>query len=140
MEKSLTAELLAEAANLSQQDIRLHFPKFKLEPERLILADRLSAMGMPSAFDQLKGTTDFLQMAPRKPDDYLLISQVIHKAFISVDRYGTEAVAATAVVMVRATSIPAEPLEIRFDRPFAFAIQHTASGACHLLGRVMDPR
>jgi serpin B len=100
-------------------------------------------MGMPSAFDKPRGSADFSRMAPRKPDDYLAIREVIHKAFIAVDKYGTEAAAATAVVMMRATSMPVEqekPLEIRADRPFAFAIQHVSSGACLFLGRVADPR
>jgi serpin B len=143
LEKSLTAEVLAGAAELPRQDIRLHFPTFKLEPERVLLADNLIAMGMPGAFDKPRGSADFSRMAPRKPDDYLLISEVIHKAFIAVDKHGTEAAAATAVVMMRATSMPvepAEPLEVRVDRPFAFAIQHVSSGACLFLGRVTDPR
>jgi serpin B len=77
------------------------------------------------------------------PNDYLAIREVIHKAFLAVDKHGTEAAAATAVVMMRLTAMPAEdekPLEIRVDRPFAFAIQHASSGACLFLGRVADPR
>lgn len=143
LEKSLTTEILTGAAELPRRDIRLHFSTFKLEPERVLLADNLIAMGMPRAFDKPSGSADFSRMAPRKPDDYLLISEVIHKAFIAVDNHGTEAAAATAVVMMRATSMPvepAEPLEIRVDRPFAFAIQHVSSGACLFLGRVTDPR
>ena len=143
LEKSLDAALLATSRELPQQDIRLHFPKFKLEPERVMLAQNLITMGMPSAFDKPRGSADFSRMAPRKPDDYLAISEVVHKAFIAVDKYGTEAAAATAVVMMRVTSIPvepAEPLEIRADRPFVFAIQHVSSGACLFLGRVADPR
>ena len=82
-------------------------------------------------------------MAPRKPDDYLCISEVVHKAFLALDEHGTEAAAATAVVMMRATAMlpePEEPVEVRADRPFAFAIQHAPSGACLFLGRVTDPR
>jgi serpin B len=100
-------------------------------------------MGMPTAFDQPPGSADFSVMAPRKPGDYLCISHVIHKAFIAVDKDGTEAAAATAVVMVERSAMPVErpkPLEVRVDRPFAFAIQHVASSACLFLGRVSDPR
>lgn len=143
MEKSLTAEYFAEAAKAPTREIRLHFPKFKLEPERVLLSEALIGMGMPLAFDKPTGSADFSRMAPRKPDDYLCISEVVHKAFIAVDQYGTEAAAATAVAMIRATSMPVqptEPLEIRVDRPFAFAIQHIGSGACLFLGRVTDPR
>lgn len=143
LEKTLDTQLLTAARDLPQRGIQLHFPKFKLEPGRVMLSENLIAMGMPSAFDKPQGSADFSRMAPRKPDDYLAIREVIHKAFIAVDKYGTEAAAATAVVMMRATSMPVErekPLEIRADRPFAFAIQHVSSGACLFLGRVADPR
>lgn len=143
MEIQLTPEILAAAAKAAPREVALHFPKFKLEPERLMLAEELVKMGMPTAFDKPPGSADFSVMAPRKPDDYLFISYVIHKAFIAVDKDGTEAAAATAVVMAKARAMPVEPpkpLEVRVDRPFAFAIQHVASGACLFLGRVSDPR
>ena len=142
LEKSLNAQTLRKAANAESRQIRLHFPQFKLEPPSIRLAEQLIAMGMPTAFDKPQGTADFSRMAPRKPDDYLAIDDVIHKAFIAVDQYGSEAAAATAVLMIRATSIeiPEEPLVLRADRPFAFAIQHRSSGACLFLGRVTDPR
>lgn len=141
-EKSLNTERFAETAKANAKKIDLHFPSFKLEPERVMLAEELIAMGMPSAFDKPQGSADFSRMGPRKPDDYLFISHVIHKAFIAVDKHGTEAAAATAVVMTRATSMPQpeKPLVIRVDRPFAFAIQHIDSGTCLFLGRVTDPR
>ena len=135
MEKTLTADLLQQAASAENREILLHFPKFKLEPPSIALADHLSAMGMPSAFKQ--GTADFSLMA----SEPLSISQVVHKGFIAVDEYGAEAAAATAVIMQRTSrALPATPLEIRVDRPFAFAIQHTKSGTCLFLGRVTDPR
>lgn len=143
LEKQLTPGILAAAAKAAPREVALHFPKFKLEPDRVMLAEQLIKMGMPTAFNQPPGSADFSVMAPRKPDDYLFISHVIHKAFIAVDKDGTEAAAATAVVVARATAMPVEPpkpLEVRVDRPFAFAIQHVASGACLFLGRVSDPR
>jgi serpin B len=143
LEKQLDAAWLTESKQLPQREITLRFPAFKLEPGRVMLAEHLAAMGMPSAFDQPRGSADFSRMAPRRPDDYLRIDEVIHKAFIAVDKHGTEAAAATAVVMMRATSMPMEPeqpLDIRVDRPFLFAIQHCESGACLFLGRVPDPR
>lgn len=143
LEKQLDAAWLMDSRQLPQRDIILRFPGFKLEPGRVMLAGHLTAMGMPSAFDKPRGSADFSRMAPRRPDDYLFIDEVIHKAFIAVDKYGTEAAAATAVVMMRATSMPVEPeqpLEVRVDRPFLFAIQHTSSGACLFLGRLVDPR
>lgn len=142
LEKALSPERLREAAKAPQREIHLHFPSFKLEPERVLLAQNLIEMGMPTAFDQPQGSADFSRMGPRTPDEYLFISHVIHKAFIAVDKHGTEAAAATAVVITRALSMqdPSQPLEIRVDRPFAFAVQHRASGACLFLGRVTDPR
>jgi serpin B len=143
MEKKLTPGILAAIAKAETRDIILHFPKFKLEPSAVQLADKLITMGMPTAFDQPVGSADFSGIAARKPDDYLAISKVIHKAFIAVDQHGTEAAAATAVVMMRKTAMappPQKQLEIRVDHPFAFAIQHKASGACLFLGRVTDPR
>jgi serpin B len=143
MEASLTPEALAGAAKAPLRPLRLHFPSFKLQGGSVRLAENLIAMGMASAFDKPEGSADFSRLAPRKPDDYLFISEVVHQAFVAVDKYGTEAAAATAVVMPRATAAPVDPpqpLEVRVDRPFAFAIQHTDTGACLFLGRVTDPR
>jgi serpin B len=81
-------------------------------------------------------------MAPRQPDDYLRISEVFHKTFLELDEKGTEAAAATAVVMMRVASAVGkkpEPIEVRVDHPFLFAIQHRPSGACLFLGRVTNP-
>jgi serpin B len=84
-------------------------------------------------------------MAPRKPDDYLYIGEVFHKAFLSLDEDGTEAAAATVVEMMEmATAQPNEfrpqPIEVHADHPFIFAIQHVPTGECLFLGRVTDPR
>jgi serpin B len=80
-------------------------------------------------------------MAPRHlPDDYLFISAVFHKTFLEVDEKGTEAAAATAAVTSSRGGRVAKPIEVKIDRPFFFAIQHRASGACLFLGRVTDPR
>ena len=100
-------------------------------------------MGMRSAFDDPKGSANFDRMALRKPDDYLFISEVFHKTFLMLDEKGTEAAAATAVAMMRATAMVVQkpkPIEVRVDHPFLFAIQHRSSGACLFLGRITDPR
>ena len=107
------------------------------------LGQMLRGLGMKSAFDNPRGSANFDRMAPRKPDDYLFISEVFHKTFLALDEKGTEAAAATAVIMARPTSVAIEkpkPIEVRVDRPFLFAIQHRTSGACLFLGRVTDPR
>ena len=142
VESTLTADILAECAKLQAQDIDLHLPKFKLEPPTIALAETLQALGMKSAFNIPQGSANFDKMAPRKPNDYLYISNVFHKTFIAVDEKGTEAAAATAVVMMRATAIRPKPppIEVKVDRPFIYAIQHVPSGLCLFLGRVTDPR
>jgi len=143
LESKLTANVLAECAKLEARDVDLHLPKFKLEPPTIALAKRFQTLGMKSAFDQPRGSADFDRMAPRKPNDYLYISQIFHKTFIAVDEKGTEAAAATAVVMMKATAIAGpkpQPIEVKVDRPFVYAIQHVPSGVCLFLGRVTDPR
>jgi serpin B len=70
----------------------------------------------------------------------LYISDVIHKAFISVDETGTEAAAATAVIVgVSAVPMPEEPVIMTIDRPFIFLIRDIQTGTILFLGRVMDP-
>jgi serpin B len=143
LESKLTAEVLTQNARLAAQDVDLHLPKFKLEPPTIALAENLQALGMKSAFDIPRGSANFDKMAPRKPNDYLYISNVFHKTFIAVDEKGTEAAAATAVVMMRATAMRGPkppPIEVKVDRPFVYAIQHVPSGVCLFLGRVTDPR
>jgi serpin B len=143
LESKLTADVLAACARLEAQDVDLHLPKFKLEPPTIALAENLQALGMKSAFDIPQGSANFDKIAPRKPNDYLYISDVFHKTFIAVDEKGTEAAAATAVVMMRATAMRGPkppPIEVKIDRPFVYAIQHVPSGVCLFLGRVTDPR
>jgi serpin B len=143
LESKLTAHALAECAKLEGQDVEVHLPKFKVEPPTIALAEKLQALGMKSAFDIPQGSANFDKMAPRKPNDYLYIFNVFHKTFIAVDEKGTEAAAATAVVMMRATAIARPkppPIEVKVDRPFVYAIQHVPSGICLFLGRVTDPR
>jgi serpin B len=122
--------------------VALFLPKFKIEPPTLPLGDALQKLGMTSAFDKPRGSANFDRMAPRRPNDYLYISDVFHKTFMSVDEKGTEAAAATAVAMVRASALqrPSEPVEVHVDHPFIFAIQHRASGACLFLGYLANSK
>ena len=137
-----SSSLLEQCASLPRLDVSLFLPKFKLEPPTISLADTLKALGIKAAFDMPRGSADFDGMAPRKPDDYLYLSDVFHKTFFALDEKGVEAAAATAVVMMRATSMPVQrqPIEVHVDRPFFFAIQHIPTSACLFLGRITDPR
>jgi serpin B len=142
VEAKLTGDLLAKCANASEKGVIFHLPKFKLEPPTASLGRILKQLGMGSAFDDPPGSANFDRMAPRRPNDYLAISDVFHKTFISVDEKGTEAAAATAVGMRTMAAIvqPEQLVEVKVDRPFLFAIQHRPSGACIFIGRVTDPR
>jgi serpin B len=142
LEQKITPALLAECTKLPKSDVILHLPKFKLEPPSMSLGDQLKQLGLQTAFDLPKGSANFELMAPRKPDDYLYIGAIVHKAFLSVDEHGTEAAAATAIMGFGASIVtnPPQPIEVRVDHPFVFAIQHVPSGECLFLGRVTDPR
>ncbi|HWQ62313.1 MAG TPA: serpin family protein [Negativicutes bacterium] len=118
-------------AGLSEQEMAVSLPKFKFEA-RYGLGPVLSAMGMPDAFDV--PPADFSGMTGEKN---LYITKVIHQAFIEVNEEGSEAAAATAVVMgVKSVFRPAE---FKADRPFVFLIRHKATGAILFLGRVNNP-
>ena len=143
LEKIITPELLTEWATMKPQSIALELPRFKLQPATLPLSKTLQSLGLKTAFDQPRGSANFDRMAPRKPNDYLAISKVFHKAFLALDEEGTEAAAATGsigVVMLGIVAEPPQPIMVKVDHPFLFAIQHRASGACLFLGRVTDPR
>lgn len=139
LEKKLSADLFTK---LEDAELDLHVPKFKFASNTMPLAQKLQALGMHSAFDQPAGSANFDRMVPRSPNDYLFISEVFHKTFIAVDEKGTEAAAATAVVMRAGSAViqKPEPIEVKIDHPFIFAIQHVPSGVCLFIGRVTDPR
>lgn len=142
VESSLTPEVFQgwlEAAS-SMERVAVALPRFRIEPSQSMeLKPMLIALGMTRAFGR---SADFTGIAdPPSPDDRLFIDEVYHRAFIDVAEEGTEAAAATAVVMARAGAAPAPegPLEFRADRPFLYAIQHRASHAVLFMGRVADP-
>ena len=69
----------------------------------------------------------------------LFISDVVHKAFVSVDESGTEAAAATTVVMKLTSIMPEQPVEVTVDRPFIFVIWDIQTGAILFVGRIVNP-
>jgi serpin B len=119
--------------NMATTRMALTMPKFEFESE-FGLNDALSQMGMPDAFSP--DEADFSGMDGARD---LYISDVVHKAFISVDEAGTEAAAATAVI-VGTTSMPEEPkVEVTLDHPFIFLVRDIQTGSILFIGRVLDP-
>ena len=117
---------------LGHKRVALTMLKFEFESE-FRLKKALSDMGMPDAF--LWEVADFSGMTGNRD---LFIADVIHKAFVSVDEAGTEAAAATAVVMPTAMP-PEEPVEVTVNRPFILLIRDIETGAILFVGRVVDP-
>lgn len=131
-EAGLNMALLNQAiGELTYRPMYLSFPKFEFESE-IGLAQTLAEMGMPTAFSD---GADFSGMTNTKD---LFISDVFHKAFVSVDEEGTEAAAATAVVM-KMTAAPENPLRLNVDRPFLFLIRDHQTNSILFLGRVVEP-
>ena len=133
-EDSITVEQLTKwKKNLRKQEVNVFIPKFKFET-KYFMAETLKEMGMPIAFSS---SADFSGMTGIRD---LYISAVIHQAFVEVNEEGTEAAAATAVVMklesvAESVSIPT----FRADHPFVFMIQEKETGNILFMGRVSDP-
>jgi serpin B len=143
LERTLTAEALISCAQLPRVELDLHLPKLHLEPPVMKLGKALRDLGMTTAFDIPPGSANFDRMAAPRSKEKLKISDVFHQTFLDLDEKGTEAAAATAVLMVATSALPTpkpKPIVVRVDRPFLFAIQHRSSGACLFLGRIVDPR
>ena len=116
------------------QEVDLFLPRYKFET-RYYLEEGLSAMGMPDAFDGRNA--DFSGMTGHRD---FCISHVIHQAMIDVNEEGSEAAAATAIVMVTAAArVPGPPAVFRADHPFIFMIVHKPTDSILFLGRVSNP-
>ena len=139
-EDSLDAALVERIiAGLGYRYVTLDLPRFEFESQ-FRLGEALKSMGMPAAFDS--AAADFSGMDGRSclagDPGCLYIRAVLHKAFVSVDEAGTEAAAATAVVMQTESAGPA-PVSLQVDRPFLFLIRDQATGAILFVGRVVEP-
>jgi serpin B len=117
---------------LAPRKVRLQLPRF-VGRSRFPLTDALSAMGIPSLFrypdadlSGIDGTRD------------LSVSAAVHETFVRVDEHGTEAVAATTVVVSVGASL-SETVKMRVDRPFLFWIVDRPTGAVLFAGRVVEP-
>lgn len=133
LEQSLRiADLEKWLAGMRRKKVNVYVPRFRLS-EKLELKSALSALGMPSAFDERRA--DFSAMNGNRD---LFVSSAVHQAFVEVNEEGTEAAAATGVV-VGIRSAPLMPEEFRADHPFVFLIRDHRSGQILFLGRVVDP-
>ncbi|HET9913503.1 MAG TPA: serpin family protein [Anaerolineales bacterium] len=132
-ESTLDAKELHEIIESMQPSgaIDLALPKFSFTTD-FNLSEHLIAMGMPDAFN---GNADFSGMTGERG---LSIDAVLHKAFVAVDEKGTEAAAATAVIMVE-SAMPMSDISLIVDRPFLFVIRDLPSGQILFVGRVLNP-
>jgi len=134
MEKSLTLRNIRKWTNkLQKQEVIVYLPRFKFVAGPIELRGVLSDMGMKNAFAP-PPVADFSGMTGSKD---LFISNVVHKAFVDVNEEGTEAAAATGVVM-KITAI-IENIIFRADHPFIFVIQDNSSKSILFIGRVVNP-
>ena len=136
-EDSLDADLVRTITEgLVPTRVDLTMPKFEFESD-FSLVDTLSTMGMPVAFISSFGpcTSEMADFSGMTGSCELFITEVVHKAFVSVDEAGTEAAAATAVV----GGPSSVPPSVTIDRPFVFLIRDIGTGAILFVGRVADP-
>jgi serpin B len=131
-EKQLTYSNVKEIIDsINYSEVRLTMPKWEFESQ-FGLKETLQGMGMALPFQD---NADFTGISTESD---LHIDDVIHKAFVSVDEAGTEAAAATAVI-VGTTSMPMEEAVVTLDKPFVFLIRDIQTGAIIFIGRVMNP-
>jgi serpin B len=127
-----SSRLTAITGNLNPAEVKLSLPKFTLNSE-FNLNHALSDLGMPLAFSP--SDADFSGMDGGRD---LYISDVVHKSFITVDENGTEAAAATGVI-VGTTAMPIDIKEMKIDHPFIYFIRDNPTGTILFMGRVLNP-
>lgn len=140
-EQAMTREdfdaIAAEVRGATDGEVFL--PRFESEGD-YALVDTFKALGMEDAFDFC--AADFGGITGSEPcvtGQSLYISEILHKSFVSVDEEGTEAAAATAVVMDTETSVPVDPPSVRFDRPFYYAVYDHGTSTILFMGRMLNP-
>ncbi|MBS0011040.1 MAG: serpin family protein [Bacteroidales bacterium] len=116
---------------LHDTKIDLYMPRFKYE-FKAELRDVLTDMGMGLAFSA--GEADFSNISEQE----LFISKVLHQTFIETNEEGTEAAAAT-VVIIELTSLPPEPLQVKLDRPFIYIIREVSTNSIAFIGKTGNP-
>jgi len=120
--------------SMVETSVDIYLPKFEVETSYK-LKDYLIALGMNIPFSS---AADFSGITGGKD---LFISEVVHKAFIDVNEEGTEAAAATAVIMIETAPNGGGSSRIVFDcdHPFLYLIQHKQTGTILFMGSISDP-
>ncbi len=132
IENGLSKDKLGDIVRgLEKEDeyIMLTMPKFKFDSD-FSLKDSLSVMGMENAFNP--GSADLSGMTGKRD---LAVSDVVHKTFVAVDEFGTEAAAASGALV----HFQSAPTPVKIDRPFIFLIRDVKTGTVLFLGRVLNP-
>jgi serpin B len=133
-EVTLVSDQIERAlAQMTYGPVHLGLPRFTYVSV-FSLKDALEGLGMTDIFDPDRA--DFSGMDGNRD---LCISSVEHKAFVTVDEKGTEAAAATEVIMGVTSAPIGEPSTMTIDRPFIYLIRGGQTGGLLFLGRVVDP-
>jgi serine protease inhibitor len=137
MDQATFTKLLSDMDGAGEKRVHVVLPKVKIEAN-YELNDAMMALGLTDAFS---GDADFSRLIEGAGPGDLAISKVLHKTFLEIDEKGTEAAAATAIMMERmAIFIPdEEPVEFRADHPFLLALRHKPTGMVMFMGRVEAP-
>uniref|UniRef100_A0A8C1TAE1 Serpin B6 n=1 Tax=Cyprinus carpio TaxID=7962 RepID=A0A8C1TAE1_CYPCA len=133
LEKALTYEKLMEwtkPSKMRQQVVNVSLPRFKMEETYDNMKSLLISMGMEDVFDERK-----VNLSGMSPSNDLVVTKVVHKAFIEVNEEGTEAAASTGVVVGIRSSAPM----FIADHPFLFFIRHNPSNSILFYGRFCSP-
>ncbi len=130
--KGLNSSMFDHIFNKAEyKTINLFLPKFKIEYKK-DLAKTLAEAGMKRAFSN---SADFSRMVCKKN---IRIDKIIHQTFINIDEAGTEAAAATAVIMKRVTSVnPSDKIEFKANKPFVFLIRDNTTGSILFVGQLV---
>ncbi len=135
MEKTLDEKTFEECVRMLRQSpgtkVKVYIPRFTMTSQ-FDLSKELRGLGMKRAFSD----ADFSGMNGKKN---LALSNVIHKAFIDVNEQGTEAAAATGVMIAMTAVMPRPVAVFRADHPFMFVIQDNYSGCILFMGRLEKP-
>jgi serpin B len=136
MEKKLDERWLSEQLGLAtaaRVDLALPKLSFAWSSE---LSAPLQALGIKQAFTTKADFSGLSKLAESQP---LAITGVFHKTFLAVDERGTEAAAATGVVVGVKSAAPSKPVVVAVDHPFFFALRDRTSGRLLFTGHVVDP-